>query len=131
MVLTNAQVGALQRTLLFRDGSVSDMAASPRHFRFSNRPFEVKRFQTIRRSGVDVTHGLVLLFGIGTKAVPSWHLENEVEQSFPRPCRQMSSSSGRQYFQFKPTRSTLPSNFWLAFMKSFSAAVKLSAAATE
>src|SRR5580704_8459215 len=40
--------------------------------RFSNRPFEVKRFQTIRRCGVDVTHGLVLLFGIGTKAVPSW-----------------------------------------------------------
>jgi hypothetical protein len=53
-------------------GSFSDMAASPRHFRFSNRPFEVKRFQTIRRCGVDVTHGLVLLFGIGTKAVPSW-----------------------------------------------------------
>jgi hypothetical protein len=42
------------------------------HFRFSNRPFEVKRFQTIRRCGVDVTHGLVLLFGIGTKALPSW-----------------------------------------------------------
>jgi len=42
------------------------------HVRFSNRPFEVKRFQTIRRCGVDVTHGLVLLFGIGTKAVPSW-----------------------------------------------------------
>ena len=41
-------------------------------FRFSNRPFEVKRFQTNRRCGVDVTHGLVLLFGIGTKAVPSW-----------------------------------------------------------
>jgi len=40
--------------------------------RFSNRPFEVKRFQTIRRCGVDVTHGLVLLFGIGTKALPSW-----------------------------------------------------------
>ncbi len=43
-----------------------------RDVRFSNRPFEVKRFQTIRRCGVDVTHGLVLLFGIGTKAVPSW-----------------------------------------------------------
>ena len=44
------------------------------HVRFSNRPFEVKRFQTIevkrfqtiRRCGIDVTHGLVLLFGIGT-----------------------------------------------------------------
>jgi hypothetical protein len=40
--------------------------------RFSNRPFGVKRFQTIRRCSVDVTHGLVLLFGIGTKALPSW-----------------------------------------------------------
>ena len=40
--------------------------------RFSNRPFGVKHFQTIRRCSVDVTHGLVLLFGIGTKALPSW-----------------------------------------------------------
>jgi len=34
--------------------------------RFSNRPFEVKRFQTIRHCNVDVSRGLVLLFGIGT-----------------------------------------------------------------
>ena len=41
--------------------------------RFSNRPFGVKRFQTIHHHcSVDVTHGLVLLFGIGTKALPSW-----------------------------------------------------------
>ena len=40
--------------------------------RFSNRPFGVKHFQTVRRCSVDVTHGLVLLFGIGTKALPSW-----------------------------------------------------------
>ena len=33
---------------------------------FSNRPFRVKRFQTIHRYSVDVAHGLVLLFGIGT-----------------------------------------------------------------
>ena len=38
--------------------------------RFSNRPFWVKRFQTIRRFSVDVAHGLALLFGIGTKALP-------------------------------------------------------------
>ena len=37
------------------------------HVRFSNRPFEVKHFQTIRRCSVDVAHGLVLLFGIGTR----------------------------------------------------------------
>ena len=42
------------------------------HFRFSNRPFGVKHFQTIRRCSVDVARRLVLLFGIGTKALPSW-----------------------------------------------------------
>jgi len=31
---------------------------------FSNRPFGVKRFQTIHHCSVDVAHGLVLLFGI-------------------------------------------------------------------
>src|SRR5712671_6922379 len=40
--------------------------------RFSNRPLGVKRFQTIRRHGVDVARGLVLLFGIGTRALPTW-----------------------------------------------------------
>ncbi len=40
--------------------------------RFSNRPFGVKHFQTIHRCGVDVAHGLALLFGIGTKALPVW-----------------------------------------------------------
>src|SRR5215831_11480273 len=40
--------------------------------RFSNRPFRVKRFQTSHDSGVDVAHGLALLFGLGTKALPSW-----------------------------------------------------------
>jgi hypothetical protein len=39
---------------------------------FSNRPFRVKHFQTIRRCSVDVAHGLALLFGIGTKALPPW-----------------------------------------------------------
>src|ERR1035437_4275549 len=40
--------------------------------RFSNRPFGVKRFQTIHHCSVDVAHGLALLFGIGTKALPVW-----------------------------------------------------------
>src|SRR5665811_2489741 len=39
---------------------------------FSNRPFEVKRFQTIHHYSVDVAHGLALLFGLGTTALPSW-----------------------------------------------------------
>ena len=40
--------------------------------RFSNRPFGVKHFQTIHHCSVDVADGLALLFGIGTKALPSW-----------------------------------------------------------
>jgi hypothetical protein len=40
--------------------------------RFSNRPFGVKHFQTIHYTSVDVARGLVLLFGIGTKALPVW-----------------------------------------------------------
>ena len=40
--------------------------------RFSNRPVGVKGFQTVHRCGVDVSRGLVLLSGIGTKALPSW-----------------------------------------------------------
>src|SRR5713226_730618 len=40
--------------------------------RFSNRPFRVKHFQAIHHCSVDVARRLVLLFGIGTKAVPSW-----------------------------------------------------------
>ena len=39
---------------------------------FSNRPFGVKRFQT------DVAHGLVLLFGIGTKALVWGFFSQEV-----------------------------------------------------
>jgi len=40
--------------------------------RFSNRPVRVKHFQAIHHSSVDVAHGLALLFGLGTKALPSW-----------------------------------------------------------
>ena len=40
--------------------------------RFSNRPFGVKHFQTFHQHSVDVARGLVLLFGIGTRALPSW-----------------------------------------------------------
>ena len=40
--------------------------------RFSNRPIWVKHFQAIHHCSVDVTRGLVLLFGIGTKALPPW-----------------------------------------------------------
>ena len=39
---------------------------------FSNRPFEVKRFQTIHHHSFDIARGLLLLFGLGTMALPSW-----------------------------------------------------------
>ena len=49
-----------------------NMATMRRDVYFSNRPVGVKRFQTIHDCGVDVAHGLVLLSGLGTKALPSW-----------------------------------------------------------
>src|SRR5712672_4790316 len=51
---------------------LSTLYDDTRNVRFSNRPFGVKHFQTIQHHSVDVAHGLVLLFGIGTKALPSW-----------------------------------------------------------
>jgi hypothetical protein len=56
----------------FRSWPIADVLAAGSDVRFSNRPFEVKHFQTIRHCNVDVAHGLALLFGIGTRALPSW-----------------------------------------------------------
>ncbi len=50
----------------------ADIAMVPAHVRFSNRPFGVKRFQTIHHYNVDVAHGLALLFGIDARVLPSW-----------------------------------------------------------
>src|SRR5665647_2629202 len=50
----------------------SQLAPKFSNVRFSNRPFGVKHFQTIHHCSVDVAHGLALLFGLGTKALPSW-----------------------------------------------------------
>src|SRR5215470_14656024 len=63
--------------------------------RFSNRPFRVKRFQTIHPYSVDVAHGLVLLFGIGTRGPSIMGFEDEAEQSIGRPCRQANGRSKR------------------------------------
>src|SRR6478736_6559096 len=52
-------------------GGKADMGRTSRHVCFSNRPFGVKRFQTIHHCNVDVARGLVLLFGIGASALPS------------------------------------------------------------
>src|SRR5260221_2531041 len=48
------------------------MPTASSNVRFSNRPFEVKHFQTIHHCSVDVARGLVLRYGIGTRALPSW-----------------------------------------------------------
>jgi hypothetical protein len=55
-----------------RSESKSDSAPSQCDVCFSNRPVGIKRFQAIHDCGVDVAHGLVLLSGLGTKALPSW-----------------------------------------------------------
>src|ERR1700731_2008486 len=43
------------------------LKANMRAVCFSNRPFGVKRFQTIHHHSVDVARGLVLLSGISTR----------------------------------------------------------------
>jgi hypothetical protein len=42
-----------------------------KHVRFSNRPFGVKHFQTIHRTGVDVARGLALMSSGSTRTAKS------------------------------------------------------------
>jgi hypothetical protein len=56
----------------------ADKDGGGHNVRFSNRPVWVKRFQTIHCFSVDVAHGLVLLFGIGTKALVWGFFSQEV-----------------------------------------------------
>jgi putative ABC transport system substrate-binding protein len=56
-------------TLIARAAEVIEVRSN---VRFSNRPVGVNRFQPIHQCSVDVARGLALLFGIGTKALPSW-----------------------------------------------------------
>jgi hypothetical protein len=67
-----------QATASILDSTVSDIRECSDEVRFSNRPFGVKRFQTIHHYSVDVAHGLVLLFGIGTKALVWGFFSQEV-----------------------------------------------------
>jgi hypothetical protein len=39
---------------------------------FSNRPVGASAFRLFHDYGADVAHGLVLLLGLGTRALPSW-----------------------------------------------------------
>ena len=73
--------------------------------RFSNRPVGVKHFQTIHQCGVDVARGLLLLFGIGTRALPSWDSKTRRNNLFGRPCRQ---SDGRSKRTHELTSSIVP-----------------------
>jgi hypothetical protein len=67
------EVGMLRGRANVCSWHLADVTVVLNNVRFSNRPFEVKRFQTIHyHYSVDVAHGLVLLFGIGAKALPSW-----------------------------------------------------------
>src|SRR5215831_14293809 len=51
-------------------GARTQPAARPLRARVAVR--WVKHFQATHHSSVDVAHGLALLFGLGTKALPSW-----------------------------------------------------------
>src|SRR6266566_67714 len=62
-------------------------------------------FQTIHHYSVDVAHGLVLLFGIGTRGPSIMGFEDEVEQSIGRPCRQ---TNGRSKQTCELTSSIVP-----------------------
>ena len=78
--------------------------------RFSNRPFGVKRFQTIRRCSVDVAHGLVLLFGIGAKALPSWDSRtrwNNLYRGLAVDGRQIQADM-RTHLIHRPARDIIP-----------------------
>src|SRR5271169_33948 len=55
-----------------RSWHIADIGIALGDVRFSNRPFWVKRFQTIHHRSVDVSRGLALLFGLGTRALPLW-----------------------------------------------------------
>ena len=78
-----------------RSRSITTRARRWRNVRFSNRPFRVKRFQTIHHYSVDVAHGLALLFGIGTRGPSIMGFEDEAEQSIGRPCRHCGDRSKR------------------------------------
>jgi hypothetical protein len=67
------------------------------HVRFSNRPSGSSTFRLSTNSGIDVAHGLALLFGLGTKGPSIMGFEDEVEQSFGRPCRQCDCRFKRTY----------------------------------
>src|SRR6202022_604507 len=77
---------------------------------FSNRPFGVKHFQTIHHHSVDVARGLVLLFGIGTRALPSWDSRtrwNNLYRGLAARRRQVQADM-RTHLIHRPARDIFP-----------------------
>ncbi|MFZ0054302.1 MAG: hypothetical protein WAL09_05745, partial [Pseudolabrys sp.] len=81
-----------------------------RNVRFSNRPFGVKRFQAIHHYSVDVAHGLVLLYGIGTKALPSWDSRTRRNNLFGGLAvrRMVGQADMRSHLIHRPARDIIP-----------------------
>src|SRR5512143_464148 len=70
----------------------------------------VKRFQTFHRCGVDVARGLVLLFGIGTRALPSWSSRtrrNDLLGGLAVDWRQVQADI-RSHLIHRPARDIIP-----------------------
>src|SRR5215813_3880768 len=65
------------------------------HSRFSNRPFEVKRFQTIHHDSVDVAPRARASLRNRHQGPSIMGFEDEVERSFGRPYRQIDGRSKR------------------------------------
>src|SRR5262245_54622458 len=90
--------------------SAAGALATSRDVRFSNRPTEVKRFQTIRRHAVDVARGLALLFGIGTTALPSWDSRIRWDNLYRGLAvrRTVDPSGHTTHLIHRPARDTIP-----------------------
>ena len=83
---------------------------APMNVRFSNRPFRVKRFQTsIATVWMSLTGSC---FSSESAPGPSiMGFENEVEQSFGRPCRQTDrrvQRTLRSHLIHRPARDIMP-----------------------
>src|ERR1035441_5838748 len=81
-----------QSWILARDGLSASLIGRSGSSAF--KP-SITTFQTIHHCSVDVAHGLVLLFGIGTRGPSTMGFENEAEQSNGRPYRQIDDRSKR------------------------------------
>jgi hypothetical protein len=76
--------------------------------RFSNRPVEVKRFQAIHDCGVGITRGLVLLFGLGTSAGPSWDPRTRWNNLWGDLARWQVQADMRTHLIRRPARDVIP-----------------------